>query len=167
MEMISSIDVNLTKIDERQMTLMTSIDVKWLELTSIDVKIFDASVMTLYDVDDVFWHFVTFYDLFWRFQYLKKFEKKFLTIFDDFMTFYDVDVNFGHVNWRHLTSIDVKYRQTSIWRQLMAFDVRKLPTASKIVIYFNTLKIIIILNIFYKTFLFMIPNWYSKFFLFY
>ena len=44
MEMISSIDVNLRYIDERQITLMTS----------IDGKIFDASVMTHNDDDDIF-----------------------------------------------------------------------------------------------------------------
>ena len=66
-------------------------------IPSIDVKNFEASVMTIHDVDDVLSHFLTFYDVFGRFQFLKKFGKKFLTIFDDFMTFFDVAVNFGTV----------------------------------------------------------------------
>ena len=98
----------------------------WRKLTSNDSKwrnFFDASVMTLYDFNDVFWHLLTFFDVLWRFQFLKNWEKNFLTIFDDFMTFFDVAVNFGTV-LNHLTSktdaseiftsIDVNFRQIDV-----------------------------------------------------
>ena len=85
-------------------------NVKWHQMTRIDVKIFDASVMTLYDSNDVFWHLLKFYDVLWRFQFLKNWEKyfwRFLTILWRFF-------------WRcrqiwyyyYLTSID------GIWRQI-------------------------------------------------
>ena len=48
-------------------------------IPSIDVKIFVASVMTLYDVNDVFWRLMTI-------SIFEKFGKKNLTLVDDFMT---------------------------------------------------------------------------------
>ena len=88
---LTSIDVNLTKNDEHQMTS------KFLTLQC-----------------DELWHLLTFFDVLWRFQFLKNFEKNFLAPFD-------VAVNFGTVIWRQMTSNIVK---TSIWRQLTAFEVK-------------------------------------------
>ena len=107
MEMISSIDLNLTKIDERQITLKRPIDVndvKWLEWTSIYVKIFDASV----------WRFMTsmtYFDIYLRFMTISIFENFRKIFVDVFWRFYNVLWRCRQFWYNHLTSNDVKWRQ--------------------------------------------------------
>ena len=146
MEMIPSIDVNLTKIDERQMTLMTSIDIKWLELTSNDSKwrqncwrVNDNALwrqwrlLTFIDV------FLSFYDHFNFWKIWKKIFWRFKTILWRFLTLPSILVPSLDIKWRQLSSklvFDVKFDTYFIfWRFLTAFDAfwHFLKNLSKIV----------------------------------
>ena len=120
---ISSIDVNLTKIDERQMTL---IDVNWLQ------NFWRVSDDALWR----WWRFLTFCDVLWRFLTISIFKKIWKKIFDDFWRFYDVFWRCRQFWYRHLTSNDVNWRQLS---SKLVFDVnwRHLTSNLKLILFYD------------------------------